>query len=122
MWHSAVGVIVTAADASDRRVPGYLGRVLDGDGAPVGTCFQVVPGVLVTAWHVLYEIGAAAENACVRADPLAGGEAFYTTVERMDSMHDLAVLTCAAGLSAVAGPVSRCPNARGRACAARRSR
>ena len=46
------------AGGADGRVPGYLGRVLDGDGAPVGTCFQVAPGVLVTAWHVLDEIGA----------------------------------------------------------------
>jgi hypothetical protein len=44
-------------------VPGYLGRVLDADGAPVGTCFQVAPGVLVTAWHVLSAIGAASEDA-----------------------------------------------------------
>ena len=44
-------------------VPGYLGRVLDGAGDPVGTCFQVAPGVLVTAWHVLEDIGAASDDA-----------------------------------------------------------
>ena len=33
-------------EVADERVPGYLGRVLDGDGV-VGTCFQVAPGVLV---------------------------------------------------------------------------
>ena len=53
--------MTAAAGVPDGRVPGYLGRVLDGDGAPVGTCFQVAPGVLVTAWHVLDDIGAAAE-------------------------------------------------------------
>jgi hypothetical protein len=83
-------------------VPGYLGRVLDG-GAPVGTCFQVAPGVLVTAWHVLDDIGAAAENARVRIDPLAGGEAFDAAAARMDPLRDLAVLTTAAGLPTVAG-------------------
>ena len=74
-------------------MPGYLGRVLDGDGAPVGTCFQVAPGVLVTAWHVLDDIGAAADDARVRVDPLAGGEAFEAAVVRMDPLRDLAVLT-----------------------------
>jgi hypothetical protein len=97
--------VTTAAGVADARVPGYLGRVLDGGGAPVGTCFQVAPGVLVTAWHVLDDIGAAAENARVRIDPLAGGEAFDATVARLDPLRDLAVLTCAAGLPAVTGPL-----------------
>ncbi|MGH3838821.1 MAG: CopG family transcriptional regulator [Pseudonocardiaceae bacterium] len=30
--------------SADLRVPGYLGQVLDADGATVGTCFQVAPG------------------------------------------------------------------------------
>ena len=90
---------------TDTRVPGYLGRVLDRDGAPVGTCFQVAPGVLVTAWHVLAAIGAAADDACVRIDPLAGGEVFDAAVARLDSLRDLAVMTCAAGLPAVARPL-----------------
>ncbi len=56
-------------EAADGRVAGYLGRVLaDGD-TPVGTCFQVATGVLVTAWHVLNDIGAAAQDASVRVDP-----------------------------------------------------
>ena len=76
----------------DGRVPGYLGRVLDGDGDPVGTCFQVAPGVLVTAWHVLEDIGAAADDARVGVDPLAGGEAFGAAVVRMDPLRDLAAL------------------------------
>ena len=82
----AVGwvVVTAAAGVPDGRVPGYLGRVLDGDGGPVGTCFQVAPGVLVTAWHVLDDIGAAAEDARVRVDPLAGGEAFEAAVARLD--------------------------------------
>jgi hypothetical protein len=97
--------VTAAAGGADARVPGYLGRVLDGGGAPVGTCFQVAPGVLVTAWHVLDDIGAAADGACVRIDPLAGGEAFDAAVARLDSRRDLAVLTCAASLPAVAGPL-----------------
>ena len=35
------GRVTRAARVSDVRVPGYLGRVLDDGGAPVGTCFQV---------------------------------------------------------------------------------
>ena len=98
--------MTAAADVPDGRVPGYLGRVLDGDGAPVGTCFQVAPGVLVTAWHVLDDIGAAAEDARVRVDPLAGGEAFDAAVVRLDQAHDLAVLVCDARLPATAGPLT----------------
>jgi tetratricopeptide (TPR) repeat protein len=88
------------------RVPGYLGRALDGGRAPVGTCFQVAPGVLVTAWHVLDDIDAAAEDAQVQVDPLAGGEAFGAAVARMDPLRDLAVLTSSASLPAVAGPLA----------------
>jgi hypothetical protein len=97
--------VTTAAGIPDARVPGYLGRVLDGAGAPVGTCFQVAPGVLATAWHVLDDLGAVTENARVRIDPLAGGRAFEAAVVRMDPLRDLAVLTTATGLSAAAGPL-----------------
>jgi HEAT repeat protein len=72
-------------------VTGFLGRVLDGRG-PVGTCFQVVPGVLVTAAHVLEGLGAAAPGAAVRVDPLAGGEPFDAHVIAVAPRSDLAVL------------------------------
>jgi len=91
----------------DQRVPGFLGRVLDGSAQPVGTCFQVVPGVLVTAWHVLDDLGAGDVDAVVRVDPLRGGEPTQARVSRIDPVHDLAVLSaakplaeCAAGLAA----------------------
>ena len=51
--------MTASAAGRDGRVPGYLGRVPDGDDLPVGTCFQAAPGVLVTAWHMLDDIGAA---------------------------------------------------------------
>jgi S1-C subfamily serine protease len=95
--------MAVGSGVSDGRVPGYLGRILDGDGGPVGTCFQVAPGVLVTACHVLNDIGAAADDARVAVDPLAGGEAFGAAVVRMDPLRDLAVLAADAGLPAVAG-------------------
>jgi hypothetical protein len=98
--------VTAVAGVRDARVPGYLGRVLDGGGAPVGTCFQVAPGVLVTAWHVLDDIGAAADDARVRIDPLAGGEGFDAAVARIDPLRDLAVLTSDAGLPTVAGPLT----------------
>ncbi len=98
--------MTTGARASDVLVPGYLGRVLDDDGAPVGTCFQVSPRVLVTAWHVLDAIGAASEGAPVRVDPLAGGAAFGAVVVRFDPLRDLAVLTCDAALPEVAGELT----------------
>lgn len=53
-------------------MPGFLGRVLDGDVA-VGTCFQVAAGVLATAFHVLEDVGAAVVGAVVRVDPLQAG-------------------------------------------------
>ena len=82
--------------AAGRGAPGYLGRVLDGDGTPVGTCFQVAPGVLVTAWHVLGDVGAAGDGDRVMVDPLGGGAAFAAVVARADPLRDLAVLTCEA--------------------------
>jgi Trypsin-like peptidase domain len=87
----------------DKRIPGYLGRILGPDGAAAGTCFQVTRDVLVTAWHVLAEIGVAAEGAALRIDPLAGGEVRDAQVLRLDPVHDLAVITTYSPLPAVAG-------------------
>ncbi len=91
----------------DQRVPGFLGRVLDGSTQPVGTCFQVSPGVLVTAWHVLDDLGAGEVDAVVGVDPLRGGEPTHARVSRVDPVHDLAVLAadeplpeCVVGLAA----------------------
>uniref|UniRef100_UPI000831F931 tetratricopeptide repeat protein n=1 Tax=Nocardia lijiangensis TaxID=299618 RepID=UPI000831F931 len=82
-----------ASEAPDPRVPGFLGRILYADDAPAGTCFQVMPGVLVTAAHVLDEVGAGCRDAVVRVDALAGGlPVFEATVARVDDLHDLAVL------------------------------
>jgi hypothetical protein len=92
--------------AADGRVPGYLGRVLDSGGEPVATCFQVALGVLVTAWHVLDDLGMAAEDAGVWVDPLGGGDRFAATVARLDPVHDLAVLTYATGLARTAGALT----------------
>lgn len=77
----------------DPRFPGYLARVLDEDGDPVGTGFQVAPGVIVTAWHVLDELGAGDRGGRVRLDLLSGGEAFAATVERVAPPHDLGVMS-----------------------------
>lgn len=90
----------------DSRVPGFLGRILDA-GSPVGTCFQVAPGVLATAFHVLDDLDAGVVGAIVQVDPLQGGAACKARVARIDSLHDLAVLVrdkplprCVAGLAA----------------------
>lgn len=97
--------MTAVAGVPDGPVPGYLGRVMDA-GTPVGTCFQVAPGVLVTAWHVLDDTDAAADDARVRVDPLAGGQAFEAAVARQDQAHDLAVLVSAVRLPAVAGELA----------------
>jgi len=62
--------------------------------------------VLVTAWHVLEDIGAAADDARVGVDPLAGGKAFGAAVVRMDPLRDLAVLATSACLPGVAGALT----------------
>jgi hypothetical protein len=91
----------------DARVPGYLGRILTEDGAPVGSCFQLVPGVLVTAWHVLADVSAAMPGATVLLDPLAGGARLSASVTCLDPEHDLAVLVSSdGGLSEVSGPLA----------------
>jgi S1-C subfamily serine protease/HEAT repeat protein len=82
-----------------RRVPGFLGRVLVEAGRPVGTCFQVAPGFLVTACHVLEQIGAAASGAIVAVDALSGGDRFDARVAAVDRDHDLAVLQSDFGLT-----------------------
>jgi hypothetical protein len=76
-------------EPSHPRVPGFLGRVLSKAGVPVGTCFQVTPGVLVTACHNLGQVG---EGTTVDVDPLAGGDGFEARVTARDPVHDLAVL------------------------------
>lgn len=83
-------------------IPGYLARVLHGsDGPPVGTCFQIDTGVLVTAAHVLTEIGADTQGSVVVFEALnAGGCVASATVRRVDLLHDLAVLTTAHPLPA----------------------
>ncbi|HZN18199.1 MAG TPA: tetratricopeptide repeat protein [Micromonosporaceae bacterium] len=94
--------------SADRRIPPYLGRLLAPDGEPVGTCFQVAPGVLVTAWHVLDDLGAGSRDSVVTVDSLDGGlPPAEAQVVRVDPLHDLAVLrrseplgACIAGLAA----------------------
>lgn len=91
----------------DPRVAGFLGRILDDVDNPIGTCFQMTPDVLVTAWHILDDLGADVINAAVRLDPLQGGPPRDARVMRIDPLHDLAVLVtseplmgCVAGLAA----------------------
>lgn len=88
------------AGAVDDRVPGYLGRLLRG-AKPVGTCFQVAPGVFVTALHVLEQVGANRIGDSVTLDALAGGlEPFTATVTGVHLSQDLAVLGSSQALSA----------------------
>jgi Trypsin-like peptidase domain len=83
------GLIATQID---KRVAGYLGRVLDDVNEPVGTCFQIADRIGVTAWHVLVDTDAADVQKILRIDPLRGGAAIEARVERIDTMHDLAVV------------------------------
>ncbi|MFG2128781.1 trypsin-like peptidase domain-containing protein [Streptomyces sp. NPDC048751] len=74
-------------------VPGFLGSVLHpSQDSPVGTCFQLVPGVLATACHVLDDLELGVPGAEVRFAPLAGGPVHTAVVDRVDPPNDLAVL------------------------------
>ena len=98
--------MTTTSGASGSPVPGYLGRVLHADGAPAGTCFQISAGVLVTACHVLDEVGAASKAVPVQVDPLGGGQPVDAVVARLDPLRDLAVLTTHTQLPEVAGELT----------------
>jgi YVTN family beta-propeller protein len=76
----------------DQRVAGFLGRVLRGVDDPVGTCFQVAPGLVVTAYHVLDGLGVTGKGSVVEVDPLQGGAVRDASVLCLDPDHDLAVL------------------------------
>ncbi len=86
----------------DDQIPGYIGRILSGHGDPVGTCFQVEPHVLVTAWHVVEQCGAGEVGSFVEVDSLSPGASppSPAEVERIDPDHDLAVLRRELPLSA----------------------
>ena len=86
----------------DPRIPPYLGRILAPGGEEAGTCFQLSPGVLVTAAHVVEELGPT-----VTVEPLGGGRQRDATVARLDALADLAVLVTDQALTAsVAGLVA----------------
>ncbi|MFI5915211.1 FxSxx-COOH system tetratricopeptide repeat protein [Dactylosporangium sp. NPDC051541] len=81
--------------------PDDLGRVLGIGGKPVGTCFQVRPGLLVTAWHVVSAAGGRSVGAEVLVAPLDGaGSPASAVVRNVDELRDLAVLTCSVPLRA----------------------
>jgi S1-C subfamily serine protease len=88
--------------SSGPRIPGYLGRVLNERDRPTGTCFQVAPGVLVTAAHVLNDVGICSTHASVAVDSLEDGGTFRATVAHLDHEHDIAILTSEEHLPAVA--------------------
>jgi hypothetical protein len=115
----------------DGRVPEFLGRVLDGRGRPVGTCFQITPRVVATARHVLLDAIAAAEGegsaedsdvgasgeaggligAHVMVDGLAVGSAAPqpASVVAVDPAHDLAVARLDTPLPGVATALAGVP-------------
>ncbi|MEA5360244.1 NACHT domain-containing protein [Amycolatopsis sp., V23-08] len=71
----------------------YLGRVLFG-GVPVGSCFQVAEGVVVTACHVLADLGLAQVGAEVDVDELVvDSVGRLARIVRVIPETDLAVLT-----------------------------
>ncbi|WP_225827437.1 serine protease [Streptomyces naphthomycinicus] len=77
----------------DARIARHLGRVLGAWGEAAGTCFQIAPGYVVTACHILAELGRDRPGDQVRTDALNGSVTDCATeVLAVDAAHDLAVL------------------------------
>jgi uncharacterized protein YegL len=89
-----------------------LGRVLNRDGVVVGTCFQVAPGVFVTASHVLGAAGTGRGDVptSVELEPISGGKRLQARVSRLDHQHDLAILESDSSFSTAAPPLARDPS------------
>ncbi|WP_407562326.1 hypothetical protein [Streptomyces sp. 184] len=75
-------------------VPDYVGRILSSSGVPQGTCFQLAPGYLVTAWHVAQGTLALGDDAVLRVDRLRdpGAGRITARVLAEDRKADLALL------------------------------
>lgn len=80
------------APAQSSVVVSFLGRILNSGRQPIGTCFQISDGTLITAYHVLSSIGADHVGASVQFEPMDRADLASAIVERVDSEHDLAVL------------------------------
>lgn len=73
----------------------FLGRIVDTDGEPVGTCFQVVPGFLVSALHVVVSAGGGQVPPTVGFVEMSrSGQTGrrIARVEREDQINDLVLL------------------------------
>lgn len=86
---------MTQAAARQVAFPQFLGRIIDSDGEPIGTCFQVLPGFLVSARHVVAEAGGGQipptiEFTEMSANWQASGR--VARVEREDQVNDLVLL------------------------------
>ncbi|MEO3761858.1 serine protease [Streptomyces sp. B8F3] len=75
-------------------VPDYVGRILSSSGVPQGTCFQLAPGYLVTAWHVAQGTLSLGDDEVLRVDRLRdpGADRITARVLADDRKADLALL------------------------------
>jgi tetratricopeptide (TPR) repeat protein len=75
--------------------------VLSNDDGAVGTCFQVLPSIIVTAFHVLADLGCGHVGGMVPTDALDGtADIASAEVVAVDTDKDLAVLRRSAPLAA----------------------
>ena len=77
---------------TSRHIQPYLARVVAPDGDVVGTAFQVQPGVLVTAWHVLRDSEAPDPDDPVKVCRFGSDDDLVGTVLRVDCEYDLATV------------------------------
>lgn len=79
---------------SETNVPDYLGRVLAGNGGPIGTCFHVGGAIFVTAKHVVRDAALLNSTGAVTVDHLGSPDIApqAVTVLAEGATSDLALL------------------------------
>ena len=88
---------------TSRHIQPYLARVVAPDGDVVGTAFQVQPGVLVTAWHVLRDSVAPDPDDPVKVCRFGSDDDLVGTVLKVDCEYDLATVRVESPLDASVG-------------------
>ena len=77
---------------SPRHIQPYLARVRAPNGRVIGTAFQIVPGVLVTAWHVLEDSDAPDSGDSVVVSRFESDDDLVGTVLEVDREYDVATV------------------------------
>ncbi|SDL62865.1 hypothetical protein SAMN05421869_12850 [Nonomuraea jiangxiensis] len=69
----------------------FLGCILDAEEQPIGTCFQIANGYIVSALHVIEDAYQDVMSP-IKYRPLRGGAPLLAYVANIDEVHDLVIL------------------------------